>query len=255
VPGARAHGRLAPVDGGGRLVRIKTSDAVAERILDMLFAGELRPGDRIDLDAIAEQLGVSRAPVREALLALQRDGIVEMPFHRGAFVARFDAGTIREAFELYALLNALTSTRVARSRDPRVIAELERAADEVDRATGIEEFEPAAREFRRIINVAAGGPHLRALLRTFGGLLPVASRLSMDRSLAEERALVQRELRAIRSGDAERAGAAAIEHIRLLGDYAAQTLRARGVIGDDDPVDGEDAELLRVLRALDRSAE
>src|SRR5579871_5360532 len=100
----------------------------------MLFDGQLRPGDRIDLDAIAEQLGVSRAPVREALLALQRDGIIEMPYHRGAFVAPFDAGTIREAFELYGLLNALTSARVARAGDPETLAELDRLAAEVEQA-------------------------------------------------------------------------------------------------------------------------
>src|SRR5436305_3843602 len=151
MPGARAHGRLAPA-AGGRLVRIKTSDAVSERILEMVFAGELRPGDRIDLDALAELLGVSRAPVREAVLSLQRDGLVEMPFHRGAFVARFDASTIREAFDLYGLLNALTSARVARHRDPAVLAELERAGEDVRRASDVEQFEQAAREFHRIIN-------------------------------------------------------------------------------------------------------
>lgn len=235
---------------GSRLVRVKTSDAVAERILEALFTGELRAGDRIDLDAIAKRLGVSRAPVREALLALERDGIVEMPYHRGAFVARFDAGTIGEAFELYALLSALTTARVARNHNADVLAALTRATVAVESATGIEQFEQAAREFRRIINVAASGPHLRALLRTFGGLVPVASRLSMDRSLAEERELIARELEAIRAGDAEGARAAAIEHIRMLGEYAVQTLRGRGVIDDTAGFEARD-DLVGALDALE----
>jgi DNA-binding GntR family transcriptional regulator len=217
-----------------RLIRSKTSDDVAERLLEMIFAGELQSGDRIDLDAVAEQLGVSRAPVREALLSLERDGVIEMPYHRGAFVARFDAGTIREAFELYGLLNALTSARVARRRDPAVLDALDRAAAEVASAAGVEEFESAAREFRRIVNVAAGGPHLRGLLRTFGGLLPVASRLSMDRSVEEERALITAEFEAISAGEAERASEITLEHLRLLGEYAIQTLRRRGVLRPDE---------------------
>ncbi len=172
------------------LVRVNTSDMVAERILEMLVAGELRPGDRIDLDAIAASLGVSRAPVREALLVLQRDGIIEMPFHRGAFVARFDAATIREAFELYALLHSLTVARVTRRGDPDVLTDLAGAARRAKAARGVSEFESASREFRRIINLAAGGPHLRALLRSFNGLVPVASRLAIEGRLAEERDLV-----------------------------------------------------------------
>ena len=172
-----------------KLIRSKTSDEVAERLLEMIFAGELQSGDRIDLDAVAEQLGVSRAPVREALLALERDGVIEMPYHRGAFVARFDA----------------------------------------------------ARQFRRVVNVAAGGPHLRGLLRTFGGLLPVASRLSMDRSVEEERRLIAAEFEAISTGEAERAGEITLEHLRLLGEHAIETLRRRGVLGPDqsgsEPID------------------
>ncbi len=224
-----------------KLVRSKTSDAVAERLLEMIFAGTMQPGDRIDLDAVAEQLGVSRAPVREALLSLERDGVIEMPYHRGTFVAQFDAGTLREAFELYGLLNAVTSARVARRGDPAVIAALERPAADVASATGTEEFEQAAREFRRVLNVAAGGPHLRGLLRTFGGLLPVAARLSMDRSVEQERVLIATELEAIRAGDAERASAITLEHLRLLGEHAVETLRRRGVLPPDDggaePVD------------------
>lgn len=241
-----------PAAERARLVRVSTSDMVAERILEMLFGGELRPGDRIDLDAIAAGLGVSRAPVREALLVLQRDGMIEMPYHRGAFVARFDAGTIREAFELYALLHSLTTARVARRRAPEVLAELDVAAGKARRARGVNEFEGASREFRRIINLAAGGPHLRALLRSFGGLVPVASRLAIEGRLSEERELVADENGAIQAGEVERACGVTIKHMRGLGDHAVQALRGRGVIADE--ADAEpDPDLEVLFRALDRA--
>lgn len=236
------------------LVRVNVSDLVAERIVEMIFAGELRAGDRIDLDEIGEHLGVSRAPVREALLALRRDGIVEMPYHRGAFVGAFDAGTVREAFELYALLSALTAARVARRRPPEVLAELEEAAARAREVSGAVEFEVAAREFRRLINVAAGGPHLRALVRTFGGLVPVASRLAIEGHLEEERAAVEETRAAIAAGRPERASATTIAHIRRLGERAVATLRERGVIdADDEGADDPDLELL--LSAFDRSGD
>lgn len=253
MPTRKPSGRVTAEQARSRLVRVKTSDAVAEHVLDMLFDGELRAGDRVDLDAISEQLGVSRAPVREALLALERDGLVEIPYHRGVFIARFDAGTIRESFELYALLNALNSGRVARRGDPELCADLEKAVRAVDEANGVEEFEQRAREFRRVINVAVAGPRLRAVLRTFGGLVPAASRLSMARSVDAERRLVRAEFEAIRDGDADAAAMAATEHIKLLGEYAVQTLLQRDVI-EDDP-DGaalaDDGAPARALGALE----
>jgi len=232
-----------------RLVRVNTSDVVAEKILERVVAGKLRPGDRIDLDSIAAELGVSRAPVREALRILQRDGVVDLPYHRGAFVARFDASTVHEAFELCALLNAMTTARVARSRQPEVLADLSLATDEVRAASGANEMELASREFRRIINVAADSPHLRALLRTFGGLVPVASRLAVEGRLDDERDLVVAENEAIQNGRVEEACAITIDHMRLLGDCAVRRLRSTGVIGDDEQV-APDPDLAILFAAI-----
>lgn len=235
--------------GAEALVRVKTSDVVAERLLEMLFAGELRAGDRIDLDAVAARLGVSRAPVREALLTLERDGIVEVPYHRGAFVAQFDSSTIREAFDLYALLSALTTGRAAEARDPELLGRLADSVSEVRRADGIEAFERTARNFRRIVNTSSAGPHLRALLQTFTGLVPAASRLSMGRSVEAERLLIVDEFEAVSRGDAEAARTVVIQHIQMLCDHALRTLRERQVI-DDSPAGTQD-DLTRVLRLLE----
>jgi DNA-binding GntR family transcriptional regulator len=250
--------RLTPAQASSRLVRIKTSDAVADHILDLLFAGTLRAGDRIDIDGLAEGLGVSRAPVREALVMLERDGLVEIRYHRGAFVPGFDASAVREGFELYGLLTALASRRVAQRRDPSVRAALQATIDEVEAAKSVEEFEERAREYRRIVNVAVAGSRLRAVLRTFGGLVPAASRLSMPRSLDDERRLLRAEHEAIERGDPDAAAAAVVEHIGMLGELAVQTLRQRGVIGDDDGADPPRSgreDVLRTLAALEGTAE
>lgn len=245
-----------PAQARSRLVRVKTSDAVADHILDLLFAGTLCAGDRIDIDRLADDLGVSRAPVREALVMLERDGLVEIRYHRGAFVAGFDATAVREGFELYGLLTALTSRRVAQRRDPSVRAALQAAISEVEAARSVEEFEERAREYRRIVNVAVAGSRLRAVLRTFGGLVPAASRLSMPRSLDDERRLLRAEHEAIEHGDPDAAAAAVVEHIGMLGELAVQTLRQRGVIGDDaDPPRSDREDVLRTLVALEGSAE
>lgn len=215
------------------LIRTKTSEAVADHILGLLFDGTLRTGDRIDIDGIAASLGVSRVPVREGLMSLERDGLVRMPHYRGAFVAGFDAGTVFEAFELYAMLSALTNRRAAARGDTEVLESLAKLDDALERCGGVDEFERLAREFRRVVNVSAAGNHLRALLRTFSGLVPAAARFAIEDALPAERDALRTEYEALRAGDPDAAGHAALDHIRMTATNAVAALRRRGIFPDD----------------------
>jgi DNA-binding GntR family transcriptional regulator len=214
------------------LQRANTSEAVADHILRLLFSGQLRGGDRIDLDEVAGTLGVSRVPVREGLLQLERDGLVERAHYRRAHVAAFDADTVHEAFELYGMLSALTNRRVAAKGDDGVLETLGKLDESLAGCDDVDEYERLAREFRRVVNLAAAGNHLRALLRTFSGLVPAAARFSIEDALPAERAALHREYEALRAGDPEAAARAAVEHIRMTADTAVRALRRRGVFSD-----------------------
>jgi len=61
----------------------------------LLFEGRIRPGDRIDQDEIAASLGISRQPVREAVLGLASEGLLLIRPRKGVFVGRFDAKLVR----------------------------------------------------------------------------------------------------------------------------------------------------------------
>ena len=69
-----------------------------------IVSGRLAPNQRINQDAVARELGVSKTPVREALRWLERDGLVRLEPNRGAFVAEF---TDRDLFEIYELRELL----------------------------------------------------------------------------------------------------------------------------------------------------
>ncbi|WP_432995400.1 GntR family transcriptional regulator [Dactylosporangium sp. CA-233914] len=222
--------------GRGKLERANTSEAVAAYVLGRLFAGELRSGQRLDLDAIAEELGVSRVPVREGLIQLERDGLVERAHYRRAFVAEFDDATVREAFELYGMLSALTNRRVARRRDPAVLEALAKLDEALSACDDPDEYESLAREFRRVVNVAGAGNHLRALLRTFSGLVPVAARFAIDDNLPDERAALHAEYEALRAGSPAAAGEAALSHLRVTAANAIAALRRRGVFPPEGAV-------------------
>jgi DNA-binding GntR family transcriptional regulator len=213
-----------------QLNRVKTSEAVAAYIIGLLFDGTLRGGDRIDLDEVAAALGVSRVPVREGLLHLERDGLVRLPHYRGAFVAGFDEGTIREAFDLYGLLSALTSRRAAVRGEAGMLEALGKLDESLARSEDVAEFERLAREFRRVVNTAAAGPHLRALLRSFSGLVPAAARFSIEDAMTGERSALRAEFLTLSSGDPDAAAAAALEHILFTADNAVTALRRKGIL-------------------------
>ncbi|MGB0969383.1 MAG: GntR family transcriptional regulator [Mycobacterium sp.] len=69
---------------------IKEKDLVVSHVVNMVLTGKLRSGDRLDRNEIAQELGLSRVPIQEAVIQLEHDGILSTQYHRGAYVERFD---------------------------------------------------------------------------------------------------------------------------------------------------------------------
>ena len=91
-------------------------EVVADEIRRMIIAGDLEPGERLLEDRLAEQLGVSRNPVREAIRALEGTGLVEVVPRRGAYVSRFEPEHARQLLELRSVLEAYAAEMAARNR-------------------------------------------------------------------------------------------------------------------------------------------
>jgi DNA-binding GntR family transcriptional regulator len=217
------------------LRREKTSVAVADHLLASLFDGSLRSGDPIDRDEVARALGVSRAPVQEALVLLERDGLVELPYHRGAVVARFDADTVREDFELYGLLSGMAAAHLARDPDPTVADALDGVVERLHAADEPDEAEKLGREFRRIVHRAGAGPRLRAALRSSISYLPRTASLVTAQAIPAMRRCLEAEARAIRAGDERAARADALEVLQLYGELVVAELTRRGVFTSPTP--------------------
>lgn len=215
-----------------RLVRAKTSAAVADHVLEQLFAGELRPGERIDQDQLGEVLGVSRLPVREALVMLERDGIVSTKYHRGVFVEPFDADSILDDFEIMGLLSGVAVRRLAEHPDPETIAHLQELLGElkaIDPADRDRTYEVVA-EMMTTEHRAGGSRRLRAELRSRTGFLPHAFRY-IERSHAATVRAHTKVLAAVVAGDGERAAHHRLDDFRDAGRSVVRVLRRRGVIG------------------------
>lgn len=80
------------------------TQVVVEAIREKILSGEIPAGERLRQSALADDLNVSRIPIREALLQLEAEGLVEFEVHKGATVTKFSCEQISELFELRALL-------------------------------------------------------------------------------------------------------------------------------------------------------
>jgi DNA-binding GntR family transcriptional regulator len=106
-----------------RIARVPLRDQVHHQLVDRILRDDLRPGSRISDTALARELGVSRTPIREALLRLEREGFLEADVGRGFFVKPL---SVREVREVYPVLWTLEvqALRDAGPADPERVARL-----------------------------------------------------------------------------------------------------------------------------------
>jgi DNA-binding GntR family transcriptional regulator len=196
-------------------------EAVAEEIRAMITRGELRPGERLIEDHLAEQLGVSRNPVREAIRALEGTGLVEVRPRRGAYVSSFDVDDVRKLLEIRALLEAYAAELAARARDTAGIERLTTVLEEGRRAAEADDVVRAAechRAFHLAIEDMAANPYLGPAVGplrhqtelVFSVLLPRRGHMSWDEH--------QRIRDAIASGNVEGARDATFAHMASVVD-------------------------------------
>jgi len=100
------------------------SRQVSEEIRAMILGGRVKPGERLVEESLSGELGVSRVPVREALLALSAQGLVHIEPRRGATVAAVTPKIVAELVEVRALLEGLNARLAAQRHDPEIVAEL-----------------------------------------------------------------------------------------------------------------------------------
>ena len=121
-------------------------EEVAELLRQRIFARELEPGSWIDEMRLAEEYGISRTPMREALKVLAAEGLVTMKVRRGAYVTEVNEKDQRDVYHLLSLLEADAAAVVAeRATDAELQElkalhqELESAVDQTDRFFAINE--------------------------------------------------------------------------------------------------------------------
>jgi DNA-binding GntR family transcriptional regulator len=201
--------------------------AVAERLRGEIVAGGLPAGSRLRQVEIARRFGVSTTPVREALAALQREGLVRLHPQRGAVVFVPTVDDLREHYEIRAALEALAAARTAERFEPEWAAALELLLDEMAGGPPAGRYLELNQRFHTGVYERCGRPRLvdmiaalRDASSAYLNIYRAAADFPVERLDAEHREI----LAACVARDPERAATAARRHLEHTVEHVASRL-------------------------------
>jgi len=225
------------IAGAQRGDRRQIKDLVYERLIEAVVRQEILPGTHLKERDLAESMGVSKTPIREALVRMQKERLVDIAPYRGAVVRAITVADLRELYDLRELFEGFCARRAAMTFDDAQQERLRRnlhASRQAITAADLNGAAPLLQEFDETLHEAARGHRIGAMLvdlQTQLGLLGrVASRAQgrFEASLAEHAAI----LHAVVTRAPDEAERSCRRHIRSV--YAD--------LLDQMPLDGDPAQ-------------
>ncbi len=210
----------------GQTRRGGLADDIASYIRDLILTGALRPGEKLDQEAVAAALGVSRSPIREALVVLGQEGLLDLTPRRGAFVADLTYQDIVDHYELFGLVSGRAAGFAAVTLSDEELDELTAMHERFEKASD-DELSDLNNQFHRLINKAAPR-RTRWLIRHLDRSVPANYYEFADgwnTQAVEGHGLI---VAAITSRDVDASRRAMERHLHEGGIAAADSLRAAG---------------------------
>lgn len=187
-------------------------EMVYQVLREGILSGALAPGDRLRQETLAAGIGVSRLPVRSALIQLESEGLVEFHPRRGAVVRRLTPEEIAEIYDLRALLEPYALRRSMARMTPERLDRLRALADEADSQDEGDRFLDVRLRFYRELYDAERSPRLVGMiedLRNRVGRYLLGWRVATRHGEGEHRELV----RHVAAGDADAAERSLLGHL------------------------------------------
>ena len=205
------------------------AEDAADRIREQILGGGFGQGEHLVEAKIADQLNISRGPVREAFKLLRAEGLLTEEPRRGTFVVSLTAQDVREIYGLRAALEGRAARLIARAQDPAALARLRRLADGIDREVAAGDAAAASRAdlaFHEGLCELCGNARIHEVFMryvpTLRGLLRLDEQVlrSLDEISLQHRPFVD----AIEAGDEEKAARLLSEHAEQAGELIAGLL-------------------------------
>jgi DNA-binding GntR family transcriptional regulator len=230
---------MSPSDGMTRAPRSllpsadsprNAAERVATHIRTLIFHGHLKSGDRIRQDELAQALKVSRIPVREAIISLDREGWLNSKPHRGAFVNGFHGDGIEDHYELLGFLFGLVARRATEHATPEDIKQLTAQGRAVRAAEDPDDFRSESDQLIVTMFNIANSPRLSAARRVMTGIVPGNFFAAVPGTMADQKRVTGRVVKAIAAHDPDRAADEWIKLLRRHGQRVVALLRERNLL-------------------------
>lgn len=195
-----------------------------------ILSGEIQPGSRVTVRPLSDLLDLSPTPIRTALAALERQGLLESREHRGYFVPKLGRNDMLEIYEIRGEVDSIASRRVAQSSSREtVVAELEDLLQQqrLCIAEGdVDAYGDLDVAFHRTIWRASGNQRLVSLSDTLLGQVRIGNNISARAPGRPELALEEHAtiIRTLKEGDAEAAEHATRQHVLKASQAFAELL-------------------------------
>jgi DNA-binding GntR family transcriptional regulator len=183
-----------------RVNRSSLSEQAVGLLRERIYSHALLPGQRLDEAVLAEQLGISRTPLREALKVLSAEGLVDLQPHKGCFVTELTLRDLEEIFPIMATLEGRVANEVASKCTPVQLKSLDALHDKLERyaaAGDVNRYYETNYIFHDRLQECAGNRWLQIVIGDLRKLLKLSRHHSLrlegrlSASLAEHRALMQ----------------------------------------------------------------
>lgn len=188
---------------------IKTlPEQLAEKLVELIIGGVYRPGERLHEITLAEQFGVSRGPVREALRLLERESLVVMASRRGASVAKLTAKHLKDIFSVRSALMSICAEELAERQSAEIQSTLDEGTRKLFKAAkagDVSEYIVIVYQLSMYIAEASGNDVARTILFSLGRqTLPLTRHVFENAAQREAWAKNWRNIvEGIRAGDAD----------------------------------------------------
>jgi DNA-binding GntR family transcriptional regulator len=212
----------------------RMGDLAYQALRDAVLSGEMKPGARLNQDELAKRLGVSRAPIRDALNRLEAEGLVKtLSRAGGVVVAEFSEQEMVDIYELRSILDS-ASTRLACERmGPEDLARLQEIVNETARATETKDLNAivqAHAAFHYLIYAACGNAELTRVARNLWDrsyrfrVMALSSEENARRGLSQHTAILD----AMETRNSQRAAALAEDHNEATIQHLRACVAGRG---------------------------
>ncbi len=219
-------------DVGIRRKRTQLPEEVAAYVRELIFSGQVQPGDFLRMERIAEAVGVSNTPVREGLLTLASEGFVRLEPRRGFVVASFTPQDVHDIFWVQSQIAGELAARAAKLITSEQLATLDQINTEFDRAVSEGRTDlviELGHQFHVIVNRSAQSQRLALMLKSVVNQLPREFYSTIEGRVEEGHAYHPTLTEALRKRQVRNSRAIMSKHILASADHLIDMLEARGL--------------------------